>query len=67
MAQVSGRFVKRYSAEMAVQMAWAYAVAEVRHEKLFEELTDFISRHASVFEAHLRCANRVDRHVFIIV
>ncbi|OLP86504.1 Hemicentin-1 [Symbiodinium microadriaticum] len=48
---VSCGFVKRYSAEMAAQMAWAFAVARVAHEPLFSELSDFIAQHASVFEA----------------
>lgn len=47
---VASRYVKRYSAEMAAQMCWAFAVAKVQHEGLFSELTDFIARHASVFE-----------------
>jgi len=48
---VSCRFVKRYSAEMAAQMAWAFAVARMAHEPLFSELSDFMAQHASVFEA----------------
>eukprot|EP00435_Cladocopium_sp_Y103_P038773 s347_g10.t1 len=47
---VASRHVNRYSAEMAAQMCWAFAVAKVQHEELFSELTDFIARHASVFE-----------------
>ncbi|CAK9046284.1 unnamed protein product, partial [Durusdinium trenchii] len=47
---VCSRFVKRYSAEMVAQMCWAFAVAKVQHSPLFCELSDFIAKHASVFE-----------------
>ncbi|CAJ1454512.1 unnamed protein product, partial [Effrenium voratum] len=48
---VGNGFVKRYSAEMAAQMAWAFAVAGFAHGPLFADLADFVARHASVFEA----------------
>lgn len=47
---VRSGFVKRFSAQMASYMAWAFAAARMAHEPLFEALADFISRHTSVFE-----------------
>ncbi|CAJ1452103.1 unnamed protein product [Effrenium voratum] len=47
---VSSGFIRRFSSQMASQLAWAFAVGRVRHPALFDELAAYVAKHAHVLE-----------------
>ena len=43
-------FVRRFSAQMASQLAWAFAAAKVVHVPLLEALSGYVAKHLHVME-----------------